>query len=71
MRIERLRLTGFRGASFIFYAVYNMRNAGLEEAHAGLKIAGRMQCIGFSLLWLLLFRMPAWESDLPSHDPVW
>ena len=27
--------------SFIFYAVYNMRNAGLEEAHAGLKIAGR------------------------------
>ena len=27
--------------SFILYAVYNMRNAGLEEAHAGLKIAGR------------------------------
>ena len=24
-----------------FDAVYNMRNAGLEEAHAGLKIAGR------------------------------
>ena len=27
--------------SFNFYAEYNMRNAGLEEAHAGLKIAGR------------------------------
>ena len=26
---------------FNFYAEYNMRNAGLEEAHAGLKIAGR------------------------------
>ena len=27
--------------SFIFYAGYNMRNAGLEEAQAGIKIAGR------------------------------
>ena len=27
--------------SFNFYVEYNMRNAGLEEAHAGLKIAGR------------------------------
>ena len=27
--------------AFNFYAEYNMRNAGLEEAHAGLKIAGR------------------------------
>ena len=27
--------------SFNFYAEYNMRNVGLEEAHAGLKIAGR------------------------------
>ena len=27
--------------SLNFYAEYNMRNAGLEEAHAGLKIAGR------------------------------
>ena len=27
--------------SFIFYAEYNTRNAGLEEAQAGLKIAGR------------------------------
>ena len=26
---------------FNFYAEYNMRNAGLEETHAGLKIAGR------------------------------
>ena len=26
---------------FNFYAEYNMRNAGLEEAHAGIKIAGR------------------------------
>ena len=25
---------------FIFYAEYNMRNAGLEEAQAGIKIAG-------------------------------
>ena len=27
--------------SLNFYAEYNMRNAGLEETHAGLKIAGR------------------------------
>ena len=27
--------------SLTLYAEYNMRNAGLEEAHAGLKIAGR------------------------------
>ena len=26
---------------FNFYAEYNMRNAGLEEAQAGIKIAGR------------------------------
>ena len=26
---------------FNFYAEYIMRNAGLEEAHAGIKIAGR------------------------------
>ena len=26
---------------FNLYAVYIMRNAGLEEAHAGIKIAGR------------------------------
>ena len=26
---------------FIFYAEYIMRNAGLEEAQAGIKIAGR------------------------------
>ena len=26
---------------FVLYAEYVMRNAGLEEAHAGIKIAGR------------------------------
>ena len=27
---------------FNFYAEYNMRNAGLEEAHAGLKFVGEI-----------------------------
>ena len=40
---------------FNFYAEYIMRNAGLEEAQAGIKIAGRninnLRCADGMILW--------------------
>ena len=34
------------GNIFNLYSEYNMQNAGLDEAQAGIKIAGRHHCYG-------------------------
>ena len=39
--MQKSLLTNFNTCLFNFYAEYIRRNAGLEEAQAGIKIAGR------------------------------
>ena len=42
---------------FNFYAEYIMRNAGLEEAQAGIKIAGRISITSY-----MQMRPPLWQK---------
>ena len=54
---------------FNFYAEYILRNAGLEEAQAGIKIAGR-NINNLTLLRTSYFSHPVAQRDFPGGSVV-
>ena len=49
---------------FNFYAEYIMKNAGLEEAQAGIKFAGRLITLPYTFVSLLLSRIQGYRYHL-------
>ena len=55
---------------FNFYAEYIMRNAGLDEAQTGIKIAGRN--IRYTLqIYIYTYRYISVTSDIQMTPPLW